>query len=259
MRTRVINTFCVRFAIAVLLVAPIRTAGAASLPKKITSSDGAPMVLVPAGKFIMGSNSGDDSEEPRRKVYIDGFYIDKYELTNAGFRAAGMRTKENYGPKFNGSKQPVAGVTWFQARDYCAKVGKRLPSEAEWEKAARGTDGRKYPWGDSWEPDKVIWRKNSGGKPHPVGRSYNTNESPYGAVDMAGNVWEWAQDVYSPHYYIDAPTRNPKGPSSGDMRIFRGGAWSYTFATDFRAAKRGRSIPETRVSSRGFRCAKDLN
>lgn len=178
MRTRVINTFCVRFAIAVLLVAPIRTAGAASLPKKITSSDGAPMVLVPAGKFIMGSNSGDDSEEPRRKVYIDGFYIDKYELTNARFRAAGMRTKENYGPKFNGSKQPVAGVTWFQARDYCAKVGKRLPSEAEWEKAARGTDGRKYPWGDSWEPDKVIWRKNSGGKPHPVGRSYNNQREP---------------------------------------------------------------------------------
>ena len=259
MRTRVINTFCVRFAIAVLLVAPIRTAGAASLPKKITSSDGAPMVLVPAGKFIMGSNSGDDSEEPRRKVYIDGFYIDKYELTNARFRAAGMRTKENYGPKFNGSKQPVAGVTWFQARDYCAKVGKRLPSEAEWEKAARGTDGRKSPGATHGSRTRSSGEKTAEESPTPWAGAITPTRAPTAPWTWRGTSGNGAQDVYSPHYYIDAPTRNPKGPSSGDMRIFRGGAWSYTFATDFRAAKRGRSIPETRVSSRGFRCAKDLN
>ena len=264
MRTRAINTLWVRYAIAVLLVAPICTASAGSLPKKIMSSDGVQMVLVPAGEFIMGSNSGDDSEEPRRRVYIDGFYIDKYELTNARFRAAGMRTKKNYGPKFNGPKQPVVGVTWFEARDYCAKVGKRLPTEAEWEKAARGTDGLKYPWGNSWDPDKVIWRKNGGGKPHPVGRSYHTNESPYGAVDMAGNVWEWVHDGWSPEYYGKAPLRNPPGPTAaenhgGNMRMMRGASFQYKYATQFRAAYRGRSIPENRFDSRGFRCAKDLN
>ena len=133
-------------------------------------------------------------------LYLDGFYIDKYPVTNARFRAAGLRPKKDYGSKFNGDSQPIVGVTWHQAKAYCEKAGKRLPTEAEWEKAARGTDGRKYPWGNYWDASKVIWRKNSGRKLHPVDRSYSTHVSPYGAVDMAGNVWEWVNDRYNTRY-----------------------------------------------------------
>ena len=116
--------------------------------KSITGKDGALMVLVSAGWFIMGSKKYED-EKPRRRVYLDGFYIDKYPVTNARFRAAGLRPKEDYGSKFGGSSQPVVGVTWHQAKAYCGKVGKRLPTEAEWEKAARGTGGRIFPWGNA--------------------------------------------------------------------------------------------------------------
>ncbi len=232
---------------------------AQAAPKRIAGADGAPMVLVPAGEFIMGSNLGDSDEKPRRRVYLDAFYIDKYELTNERFQAAGMRPDKDSGSKFNGAKQPVVDVTWRQARDYCAKVGKRLPTEAEWEKAARGTDGRKYPWGASWDPDKAIWRKNSGLKTHSVDRSYNTHKSPYGAVDMAGNVWEWVQDRYGKDYYRNAPAKNPKGPSSGSARVLRGGSWYNKIADSFRAAIRTWTKPENRHISTGFRCAKALN
>ncbi len=225
-------------------------------PKTITGADGAPMVLVPAGEFIMGSGYRD--AKPRRRVYLDGYYIDKYEVTNARFRAAGMRPKKDYSSKFNGPRQPVVGVTWFQARDYCQKVGKRLPTEAEWEKAARGTDERKYPWGNSWDPDKVIWGDNSGDKTHPVDRSYNTHESPYGAVDMAGNALEWVQDWYGKNYYRNAPKKNPRGPGSGIWRVMRGDSWDAS-SYAFKAADRGWSIPGARHSYDGFRCAKALN
>ncbi len=114
------------------------------------------MVLVPAGWFIMGSDSGDhDDEKPRRRVYLEEFFIDKYPVTNARFRRFG-NPKKDYGSKFNGVRQPVVGVTWTQARDYCKSVGKRLPTEAEWEKAARGVDGRRYPWGNRWDGSTMI-------------------------------------------------------------------------------------------------------
>ena len=106
------------------------------------------MILVPAGSFIRGSNDGPSDERPRRRVYLDAFYMDKYPVTNARFRRFG-KPKRDYGSKFNGARQPVVGVTWFQARDYCKSVGKHLPTEAQWEKAARGVDGRKYPWGNA--------------------------------------------------------------------------------------------------------------
>ncbi len=250
--------------------------GGKVFPKEITGHDGAHMVLVPAGEFIMGSSEEDikailracsdckrewySSEIPKRRVYLDGFYIDKYELTNARFRAAGMEPKKDYGSKFNGPRQPVVGVTWFQARDYCAKVGKRLPTEAEWEKAARGMDGRKYSLGNSWDLDKAISWNNSGKKTHPVDRSYNTHESPYGAVDMTGNVWEWVQDWYGETYYRNAPLRNPKGLSSGRTRVWRGGSWTvFNYAGLLRAAYRDGFEPETQAISGGFRCSKALN
>ena len=213
------------------------------------------MVLVPAGWFIMGSDSGYDDEKPRRRVYLDGFFIDKYPVTNVRFQRFG-RPEKDYGSKFNGDRQPVVGVTWFQVREYCASAGKRLPTEAEWEKAARGVDGRKYPWGNAWPGLKVIWDKNSGKRTHPVDRDYNTHRSPYGAVDMSGNVWEWVQDRHRVDYYGSAPDRNPKGPPSGRGRVLRGGSW-YTGGTKaFRAANRIWYAPDFRTSSVSFRCAK---
>ena len=225
--------------------------------ESITGKDGAPMMLVPVGEFIMGSNESDD-EKPHRLVYLDGYYIDKYPVTNARFRGAEMRPEKDYGSRFNGAKQPVVGVTWFQARDYCQKVGKRLPTEAEWEKAAKGAYGKIYPWGNRWEPDKLIWRENSRYKTHPVNRTYKTHESPFGAVDMAGNVWEWVNDWYAKDYYSRAPERNPKGPSAGKVRSLRGGSWRGVHIVNFRTAFRLRLDPGYAFTNWGFRCAKDL-
>ena len=214
------------------------------------------MVMVPAGWFIMGSEDGYSNEKPRRRVYLDKFFIDKYPVTNARFQRFG-RPKKDYGSKFSGDRKPVVGVTWFQARDYCKSVGKRLPTEAEWEKAARGVDGRKYPWGGQWDPKKVIRHKNSGGKTHPVDRTYNTHRSPFGAVDMSGNVWNWVQDWYGKDYYRSAPARNPNGAASGTWRVVRGGSWlDYNAPSSFRAANRGWDPPDGRFNFLGFRCAK---
>ena len=124
------------------------------------------------------------------------------------------------------------------------------------EGGARGVDGRKYPWGNRWDPTKVIWSKNSGGKTHPVDRTYNTHRSPYGAVDMSGNVWEWVSDWHAKDYYRSAPERNPKGPASGSGRVVRGGSWFNSISTVFRAANRIGSRPDSRLSLMGFRCAK---
>jgi formylglycine-generating enzyme required for sulfatase activity len=213
------------------------------------------MVLVPAGEFIMGSNQ-DSDEMPQRRVYLDAFYIDKYPVTNSRFRRFG-EPAENQGSQFNGDRQSVVGVMWYQARDYCKSVEKRLPTEAEWEKATRGVDGRKYPWGTRWDGSKVIWRENSGIKTHRVDRTYNTHRSPFGAVDMVGNTWEWVQDWYGTEYYRNAPNRNPKGPASGSGRVLRGGSWLIVADSRFfRAAYRFWFDPGTRSYDFSFRCAK---
>jgi sulfatase modifying factor 1 len=256
------------------------------------------MVLVPAGWFIMGSESGVvnyeelpaifsvDDEKPQRRVYLDAFYIDKYPVTNDRFWSSGraefdagvgqghpitfhsvprkaigtwglgVADIEDQGSQFNGAHQPVVGVTWYHARDYCKSVGKRLPTEAEWEKAARGVDGWKYPWGNQWDGSKVIWDTNSGGKTHPVDRTYNTHRSPFGVVDMSGNVWEWVSDRFGKDYYRTAPARNPKGPPSGVERVVRGGSWYLLNPSHFRAAFRIRGLPGGRSNFLGFRCAK---
>jgi formylglycine-generating enzyme required for sulfatase activity len=226
--------------------------------KEIIGKDGTPMVLVPAGEFYMGSDDNRKDEKPRRKVYLDGFYIDKYPVTNKKFRVGGMKPKEDYGPKFTGDSQPVGGVNWNQAGEYCANAGKRLPTEAEWEKAARGTDGREYPWGNKWDSKKLISGYNSKEKTHAVDRTYNTHQSPYGAVDMAGNILEWVADWYGEDYYPKALARNPKGPASGTYKVFRGGAYKLSFHGFFLTYARGRSEPLIYYKSAGFRCAKAL-
>jgi sulfatase modifying factor 1 len=237
------------------------------------------VVQVPAGKFLRGSNAEDLDERPQHQLYLDAFEIDKYEVTNVQYHRFLELSRRNAPQLWPGryvhlapernpnwhdgiyppgeATYPAAGITWQNAADYCAWVGKRLPSEAEWEKAARATDGRTYPWGDAWDASNANTSETGLRYPQPVG-SYPSGASPYGALDMAGNVWEWVADLYDREYYSHAPERNPQGPPSGTgERILRGGAWdsspaqaraSYRNATHFFG-------PNFRV---GFRCARSI-
>lgn len=236
------------------------------LPREI-EENGMEMVLVPAGEFTMGSSDEDedagDDEKPAHWVYLDAYYIGKYPVTNAQYRRftedTGHPEPESWGDDdFNSDKQPVVGVSWKDAVSFCRWMSKktgreyRLPTEAEWEKAARGTNGRKYPWGDE-APDSTLCNFNDEiGKTTEVG-SYPQGASPYGCQDMAGNVWEWCNDWYDEDYYKRSPQRNPQGPSSGGYRVLRGGSWSDS-ANDLRSAFRDRDDPDYR-SGCGFRCA----
>ena len=169
-------------------------------PKKKTSSP--VMVSVPAGEFWMGCNEQADKrcnfdEKPYHKVYLDAYYIDKYEVTQSEYNECVTTDKCPANRKkdgFTGDRQPVIGVSWEDADTYCKWAGKRLPTEAEWEKAARGTDGRVYPWGNSFDPTRANYA-GALGKTSEVG-SYPSGASPYGALNMAGNVWEWVADWY---------------------------------------------------------------
>jgi len=224
--------------------------------------DNAAVVWVPAGDFLMGTSdeqlalmqTADKSwtkeliadEQPQHKVYLDGYWIYKYEVTVKQYRAFCTATKRTM-PKqleWSGDDYPVTNVTWFDAEAYATWAGGRLPSEAEWEKAARGTNGNIYPWGNQWDQEKCNnWEDNNrlaGGKNakqgSPVG-SYatiyrngktETVASPYNAQDMVGNVWEWVNDWYAPDYYANSPARNPAGPDEGDQRVLKGGCWGST-------------------------------
>jgi formylglycine-generating enzyme required for sulfatase activity len=227
-------------------------------------------VLVPAGEFLMGSadaDSGADSDEkPQRKVYLDAFKIDRTEVTNAMYakcvQAGACRTPASSGSgkknSYYGDSQyanyPVIHVSWNDAQAYCMWAGGRLPTEAEWEKAARGADGRTYPWGNE-PPDKQRCNFNRDvGDTTPVG-VYPAGASPYGALDMAGNVWEWVADRYQADYYAVAPARNPPGPAAGDSRVLRGGSWGCGQWL-VRAAGRDRNDPVVRNVNLGFRCAR---
>jgi len=244
------------------------------------ASDGAPMVYVPAGDFTMGSNDY-DREKPPHTVYLDAFWIDKYEVTNALYKkcvdagkcsAPSERksyTRDSYYGNAQYDNYPVIYVSWNDANAFCAWAGKRLPTEAEWEKAARGTDGRIYPWGNQWDV-RTTRRLNFSDKNDPTGPSdneaddgygdtapvgtYPTGASPYGALDMAGNVWEWVADWYDSNYYSNSPRNNPKGPSSGSSRVLRGGSWDYLQFV-VRAAYRYYLTPDSRFDFVGLRCA----
>ena len=226
--------------------------------KVVKGDDGAEMVLVPAGAFNMGSDDYPD-ERPLHRVHLDAYYIDKYETTNALYKSF-MDAIGHPAPSFwndarlNSSSQPVVGVRWHDAEAYCKWAGKRLPTEAEWEKAARGTDDRKYPWGEQWDTSRANWEESKMWKTAPVG-SYPTGVSPYGAHDMGGNVWEWVADWYARAYYERSEARNPMGPDSGSARVLRGGSWlSNRF--NLRSAGRNASTPDSRFDYVGFRCAR---
>lgn len=241
------------------------------------------MAKIPAGPFIMGSTKKVDrnaypAEMPQRPVYVDAFEIDTYEVSALQFLKFVVATNRpplldwrydggNY--QVSMANHPVMHVTWYDADAYCAWAGKRLPTEAEWEKAARGDDGRIYPWGNQMAG---LTRANYGrtGLSGPVRDrperlllyppviavdKYDNSVSPYGVHQMAGNVAEWVADWYDKDYYASASDRNPKGPTQGTQRSFRGGGWMDS-TPSVRAAQRNGADPDTKMNWLGFRCAK---
>jgi formylglycine-generating enzyme required for sulfatase activity len=245
-----------------------------------TPSPSAPlgMVYVPAGEFIMGSSDAQvdialalckeyvddcqrswfESEQPQHTVYLDAFYIDKTEVTNAQYRkcveagACDAPSNTAYYDNANYAQYPVIYVDWYQAMAYCEWAGKRLPTEAEWEKAARGTDGRTYPWGNTFAGSRLNfcdkncphdWKDASVddgyARTAPVG-SYPAGSSPYGALDMAGNVWEWTASEWEPGH---------------EFRVLRGGSLAQP-GVNARAAERYGSTPANAAAAVGFRCAR---
>ncbi|ULA59876.1 MAG: FGE-sulfatase domain-containing protein [Nitrospira sp.] len=231
----------------------------------INSSTSAPMAFIPAGEFAMGSDRGQNDEQPVHRVSVKAFYLETQEVTV--WRYAEFLVSQKTDPPFkwneatSGSHQnkPVVGVNWYDARDYCRWVGRRLPTEAEWELAARGTEGRMYPWGDT---HPTRGHANAG---HTKWHGYDTltnvgqfelGKTPNGVYDLAGNLWEWVADWYDATYYQFSPRDNPSGPSAGPLRALRGGAWNND-AKSIRSANRAGYAPDARRNDVGFRCAKD--
>jgi formylglycine-generating enzyme required for sulfatase activity len=259
------------------------------------------VVDIPAGRFLMGNDTGPGNERPQRLVYLDAFEIDRYEVTNVQYRRFLQATGQEPPPHWSGDDYPpgqavypVVGVTWEDADAYCAWIGRRLPTEAEWEKACRGTDGRVYPWGDTWDPKRANVDCFAGAvsqaevykEPGPVGRgddwvrlratptgpgapglrpvgSYLDGASPYGVMDLVGNAAEWVSDWYNWAGYHDMPDRNPVGLGPEWNRALRGTSW-YPYGVAGWARQRSRcaarnsthrSTPDARV---GFRCVRSV-
>lgn len=263
------------------------------------------MALIPAGEFVMGSPAGTDGlpdEQPQRVVRLGSFLIDRYEVTHGEYaqfvEATGHAMPENHNPAstlwtnrrpITGiERHPVVNVSWLDAAAYCQWKGKRLPTEAEWEKAARGTDARRYPWGDAWDLTfansasywagrtiefvsgadwEAFWIRGDGARlakekglkgeilTLPVG-SFPQAASPYGLYDMAGNVAEWVQDWYDPNYYRSGSLTDPSGPEYGAIKAMRGGSWLKP-AVSLRSSDRDWGTMDSHPSGTGFRCAKD--
>ena len=238
-------------------------------PNKLNDRDSVEMITIPEGKFLMGSKAGEGrpDERPQNKIFLDSYEIDAYEVSNKRYLNFIKKTNRKEPPNpyeekplsetREVSKVPVVQVTWYDAVDYCRWVGKRLPTEAEWEKAARGTDGLLYPWGfkppiisfvnfqKQWEGKKTLWLVGSG----------NESNSPYGLNGMAGNVREWVNDWYSPDYYTSIAKKNPQGPQIGILKVIKGGSW-HSFKSDLRSASRGKGGFALKTDGVGFRCAK---
>jgi formylglycine-generating enzyme required for sulfatase activity len=263
------------------------------------------MELIPAGEFLMGTAADSDGlpdEQPQRWVFLGAFYIDRYEVTQGDYaafiKATGHAAPENNtpaatlwghtGPIKGIERHPVVNVSWMDANSYCLWAGKRLPTEAEWEKAARGIDGRRYPWGNEWDHRLAnsasywagrkidfasgadwdsFWGRGEGARiakekgingevlTLPVG-SFMQSASPYGLFDMAGNAAEWVADWYDPNYYRNASLVNPTGPERGAIKAMRGGSWLKP-AISLRTSDRDWGTMDSHPSGTGFRCAKD--
>lgn len=259
----------------VMLVGLSPLSQAAEEPSSATPPEG--MVLIPAGAYEMGSRKSllelDPTsifqhdrhmlgpEDPAHEVILDGFFIDRHETTNAEYRKyiekTGARTPRYMkDAEFNQPSQPVVGIDWKEAEEYCRWRGKRLPTEAEWEKAGRGQAPVKYPWGNE-PPDETRLNFNGNhGKTQPVG-SFENGKSAYGVYDLSGNVAEWVADWHFPEYYLFSPKENPPGPEKGTYKVIRGGNWRSN-GEDVRLTYRNATTPKIRNNGIGFRCVKDL-
>jgi len=219
-------------------------------------------VRIPAGWFLMGENSGRKSNKPQRRVYLNAFEIHVTEVTRQDFAlfvAASGYQAPGWQPdgQEEDDRLPVVGVLWEDADAYCRWLGMRLPTEAEWEKAARGIDGRIYPWGEEWEDRKANTLESGLGELLPVG-SFPTGSSPYGLLDMTGNAAEWVADYFDPKYYTYAPAHNPPGPDQIMDRVLRGGSFAgpAEFGTTYFRDSSHSDRPNVRV---GFRCVKAVD
>ncbi|NMB55642.1 MAG: SUMF1/EgtB/PvdO family nonheme iron enzyme [Leptolinea sp.] len=247
----------------------------------ISPVDGMPLIYIPQGQYLIGSPDSDTlaliNEKPQHTVKLSGFWMDKTEITNAMYAVcvqAGVcpekkkvmsYTRESYygNPEF--ADYPVIFVSWYDAQTYCTWAGRKLPTEAQWEAAARGPDGKKYPWGNSnptcgqlnfaTSLDMRGGKKSSlcVGDTSQVGK-YPKGASPYGLLDMAGNVWEWVADWNSPNYLVD-PSQDPTGPADGENKVIRGGFF-FTDAKYVRPAARSWHSPDFSSNDLGFRCAR---
>jgi formylglycine-generating enzyme required for sulfatase activity len=297
-------TIIVIVALAIIIIRLRTTA-----TERVSEIDGMIMVNIPAGNFDMGYRDFDPTDnrytmqQPQHTVYLDEYWMDKTEVTNAMFAVFVADTQYvtevetigngyvaadpvTYWVKVDGASwrtprgpdstivgfenHPVVQVTWNDANAYCRWAGRRLPTDAEWEKAARGTDMRLYPWGNDDPtgelanfPDTNLYQYlkfevlNNGiddgyAYTAPVG-SYPKGASPYGILDMAGNAWEWVSDWFGADYYKHAPAQNPAGPSSGEMHIIRGGSYDASYGDS--AVNRAADWPDGRSASLGIRCA----
>jgi formylglycine-generating enzyme required for sulfatase activity len=226
--------------------------------------DGAPAVIIPAGNFTMGDNE----ESPLREVYLSAFYLDKYEVTVSRYArflntTGGVKPPDQWEDARldSAAELPVVGVDWHDADAYCRWAGKRLPTEAEWEKAARGIDGRNYPWGNEQPtPARANYGKSSSENPYQGGLmavgGREAGRSPYGAEDLAGNASEWVADWFA-EGFGGSDVRNPKGPESGTGKVIRGGGWDDP-PDRLKSSRRMYASPTNRADDVGFRCAGDI-
>jgi formylglycine-generating enzyme required for sulfatase activity len=237
-----------------------------SMYKTLVGDEGREMVQIPEGPFTMGSAEGDPDETPEHQVYLKSFYIDKKEVTQAEYdRFLGMTKRQKPGfPVFEDDQAkilkpelPAIGVSWSDAEAYCRWAGKRLPTEAEWEKAGRGEGKRRYAWGDEFVPGQANLDGREDGFQYlaPPG-ALEAGRSPYGVYDLTGNVAEWVADSYDESYYKKAPYRDPPGPEESDLKVIRGGSWRET-SHNARLAKRFAAKRWRTDSTIGIRCARD--
>lgn len=244
----------------------------------ISEVDGMELVYIPAGNFSMGSNQGDSNEQPVHEVYLDAYWMDQFEVTNDQYklcvadRACTAPADLAYYNNSTFNHHPVVNINWFQAKTYCQWAGRDLPTEAQWEKAARGEDGRIYPWGDSnptrdhvnlcdlgcASGSKTENFNDGYAKTAPVG-SFPKGSSSYGVHDMAGNVWEWVNDWFEKNYYSSQREwENPSGPTIGKQRVLRGGAWDNS-ELFIRSTNRGWGSPAVFGEDLGIRCVLSID